>query len=68
MYHNFGSLCSLGEGKKGAKTNYTLIVLINCRNLNQHVADYLFGSNSKFSVGFGRLRPWDSDTIRLRLQ
>jgi len=54
------------EGKEGAKAIEISLVSLNYRIWSQHTADYLFGSNHKVSIGFGRLRPWDSNTKRYR--
>jgi len=62
MCHICASLCSLCEGKEGAKTIYVSLVFINYRNKNQHAADYLFGLNRHFYVGLRRLRRWNSET------
>ena len=52
MYHNCASLCSLCQGEGGTKTIDIWLAFLNYSNKSQHAADYLFGSNSKFSVGF----------------
>jgi hypothetical protein len=56
-------VCELKEYAK--KINISLLFVFY-RNWNQHAADCLVGSNRKVNVRFGRLRPWNSYTTRLR--
>jgi len=61
MYHNSASQCSLCEGKEGAMGIYISMCFVYYRNCSQHDADYLFGTNRPFSVGFRLMRPWASE-------
>ena len=58
VYHNCVSLCTLIKGKEETKSIYITLALINYRNYNQHVADYIFGSSRQFSVSFWLPQCW----------
>jgi len=58
MYHNSASQCSLCEGKEEGKGIYISMCFVYYRNWSQHAADYLFGTNGQFSVGFRPMRRW----------
>ena len=68
MYHNSASQCSLCEGKEGAKGIYISMCFVYYRICSQHAADYLYDTNSHFSVAFRRKRSWASEVGQFWLE